>query len=485
MDGLILTANDAFLNTFGYTLDEIKGEHHRVLCEESYKNSAEYTLFWEKLNRGEFDSGEYNSIGNNGKEIYIQATYNPIFDLNGKPVKVVKFATDVTQQKLDNAEFEGKINAIDKSQATIEFDMDGIVITANEKFLNVVGYTLDEIKGKHHRIFCEESYTKSTEYTLFWEKLNRGEFDSGEYKRIGNNGKEIYIQATYNPIVDLSGKPVKVVKYATDVTEQKLMNAEFEGKIDAVDKSQATIEFNMDGIVITSNDTFLNVLGYTLDEVKGKHHRMFCEESYTKSTEYSQFWEKLNRGEFDTGIYKRIGKNGKEIYIQATYNPIFDLNGNPVKILKIATDITEQKRRDGESAKQAALIMDMSTPVMRLWDNILLLPVIGLMDSKRVQLIMEIALQKILDYQARVLILDVQGVPALDSAVANHLIKVTKATKLMGCNCIITGISPQISQALVNLGIDLGDILTQSTLKDGVETSLKHLELELKMIKNN
>ena len=376
------------------------------------------------------------------------------------------------------------INAINKSQGTIEFGMDGTILTANDNFLSVLGYTLEEVKGKHHRIFCEESYANSPEYKKFWEKLNRGEFDSGEYKRIGKNGKEAYIQASYNPIFDLNGKPIKILKIATDITKQKLMNAGFEGKINAIDKSQGTIEFGMDGTILTANDNFLSVLGYTLEEVKGKHHRIFCEESYANSPEYKKFWEKLNRGEFDSGEYKRIGKNGEETYIQASYNPIFDLNGKPMKILKIATDITEQKRLEEERMKQAALIMEMSTPVMRLWDSILLLPIVGLVDSKRVQLIMETVLQKIVDYQAKVVILDIQGVPSVDSAVANHLIKVTKATKLMGCNCIVTGISPEISQALVNLGLELTDILTQSNLKDGVSTSLEMTGFQLNEIKN-
>jgi methyl-accepting chemotaxis protein len=235
----------------------------------------------------------------------------------------------------------------------------------------------------------------------------------------------------------------------------------------AIDKSLNTIEFSMDGTVITSNNNFLNMLGYTLEEVQGKHHGIFCEPSYVESHEYSEFWAKLNRGEFDSGEYKRIGKNGREVYIRATYNPIFDLSGKPIKILKIASDVTDQKRQAEITAKQAALIMDMSTPVMRLWDNILLLPIIGLVDSKRVQSIME------------VLILDVQGVPAMDSSVANHIIKVTRATKLMGCTCIVTGISPEISQALVNLGIDLGDIMTKSSLKDGVNSALKSINLQL------
>lgn len=479
MKGNIVNCNQIFLDVVGYEFDEIKGKHHSIFCDDDFVNSQEYKDFWGKLNLGEFHSGEYKRVGKNGKEVYIQATYNPIFNEDKKPVKVLKFATDVTDRKLKDIETESILAAVRKSQGVIEFNMDGSVISANEKFLNIIGYSLSEIQGKHHRIFCEESYSKSEEYKHFWEKLNKGEYEVDEFKRITKNNEEVYIKATYSPILGLNNEPIKVIKFAADVTKQKMKNAETEGKINAIDKSLGTIEFNMDGTIITANDSFLQITGYTLDEVVGKHHRIFCEEEYITSHEYTDFWKKMNRGEFDSGEYKRVGKNGREVYIQATYNPIFDLNNKPFKVLKIASDVTEKKRRENESAKQAALIMDMSTPVMHLWDNILLLPIIGLVDSKRVQTIMEAALQNILDYQAKFFILDIQGVPAIDSAVANYLIKVTQATKLMGCRCIVTGISPQISQALVNLGIDLGDILTQSNLKDGVSMSLKEMGVEL------
>jgi len=253
---------------------------------------------------------------------------------------------DVTEQRIldaQNADFHGQIEAISRSQAVIEFNMDGTIIMANENFLSAMGYTLDEVKGKQHSMFAESGYANSAEYKQFWEKLNRGEYDTGEYKRIGNNGKEVWIQASYNPILDLNGKPFKVVKYATDVTAQKLQSADFQGQINAISKSQAVIEFNMDGSILTANDNFLSVMGYTLKDVQGKHHSMFAESGYANSAEYKQFWQKLNRGEYDTGEYKRIGNNGKEIWIQASYNPIQDLNGKPFKVVKYAVDITAQK----------------------------------------------------------------------------------------------------------------------------------------------
>ena len=348
LDGIVLRANGNFLKTVGYSLEEIEGKHHRIFCDDAYAASFEYRAFWERLSRGEYIAGEYKRLDKSGKEIWINASYNPVFDPSGKPYKVVKYATDVTESKLRNAEFEGKMTAIGKSQAVIEFNLDGTIITANENFLSAVGYTLKEIEGKHHRIFCEEEYASSAEYAQFWEKLGKGEFEAGEYKRLDKSGKEIWINASYNPVFDPSGKPYKVVKYATDVTESKLRNAEFEGKMTAIGKSQAVIEFNLDGTIITANENFLSAVGYTLKEIEGKHHRIFCEEEYASSAEYAQFWEKLGKGEFEAGEYKRLDKSGKEIWINASYNPVFDPSGKPYKVVKYATDVTESKLRNAE-----------------------------------------------------------------------------------------------------------------------------------------
>ncbi len=241
------------------------------------------------------------------------------------------------------ADYAGQVAAIGKSQAVIEFNMDGTVITANDNFLKALGYTLDEVKGRHHSMFVDEAYRQSADYKEFWAKLNRGEYQTAEYKRLGKGGREVWIQASYNPILDLNGRPFKVVKYATDVTQQKLLNADYQGQLAAIKKSQAVIEFNMDGTVITANDNFLNALGYTLEEIKGRHHSMFVDEAYRQSADYKEFWAKLNRGEYQAAEYKRLGKGGKEVWIQASYNPILDLNGKPFKVVKYATDVTREK----------------------------------------------------------------------------------------------------------------------------------------------
>ncbi|WP_281556387.1 methyl-accepting chemotaxis protein [Thalassomonas sp. RHCl1] len=379
MDGTIITANENFLQTLGYRLEEIQGKHHSMFVEPGVESSAEYLEFWEKLNAGEFESREYKRLGKGGKEIWIQASYNPVFDLAGKPVKVVKFATDVTEQKQRNADFCGQIAAISKSQAVIEFNMDGIILNANENFLQTVGYSLEEIQGRHHSMFVEPGFESSIEYKEFWAKLKRGEYESKEYKRIGKAGREIWIQASYNPIFDLNGNPFKVVKFATDVTQQKLNNADFSGQIAAISKAQAVIEFNMDGTIITANDNFLQTVGYSLEEIQGKHHSMFVESGYKTSNEYKEFWAKLNRGEYEASEYKRLGKGGKEIWIQASYNPIFDLNGKAFKVVKFASDVTGQKLANADvsgqisaiSKAQAVIEFNMDGTIITANDNFL------------------------------------------------------------------------------------------------------------------
>jgi len=342
LDGTIITANDNFLGAMGYSLAEVRGQHHRLFMPADKANTAEYREFWAKLGRGDYAAGEFKRVAKGGREVWIQASYNPILNVHGKPVKVVKYATDITAQKTMAADYSGQIDAIGKSQAVIEFNLDGTIIKANDNFLKTLGYTLDEVQGEHHRIFMEPSKANSREYKEFWAKLGRGQYVAGEFKRIGKNGDEIWIQASYNPIMDLNGKPFKVVKYASDITAQKNTFADFSGQIAAIGKSQAVIEFNLDGTIITANDNFLKTLGYSLKEIQGKHHRMFVDPAEANTPEYREFWAKLGRGEYDANEFKRIGKSGQEIWIQASYNPIMDLNGKPFKVVKYATDISAQ-----------------------------------------------------------------------------------------------------------------------------------------------
>ena len=263
-----------------------------------------------------------------------------------------------------NRDLAATLVAINKAQASIEFRLDGTILTANPNFLGAMGYTLQEIQGKHHSMFVEPAYRDSAEYKAFWEKLRHGEFQAAQFKRVGKGGREVWIEASYNPIFDKHGKPYKIIKFATDVSRQKAEYAELAGKVNAISRSQAVIEFNLDGTIITANQNFLSVLGYRLEEIAGKHHSMFVSDSERNSDEYKQFWKNLNRGEFQAGQYKRIGKGGAEIWIEASYNPVLDLNGKISKVVKFATDITQRKLQN------ASLVADVMKMVDTISDSV-------------------------------------------------------------------------------------------------------------------
>ena len=346
LDGTVLHANENFLSTFGYTLDDVRGRHHRMFCEPDYARSADYAAFWTQLGKGEPHAGVFKRFDKNGREVWIHASYNPVLDGCGNTLKVVKFATDITQHKLTTSDHEGKIAAIERGQAVIEFDLHGRVLRANGNFLDTFGYTADEVLGQHHRMFCDPAYTRTPEYLAFWEHLSRGEFNAGEYRRVDKKGRDVWIQASYNPIFDHDGRLLKIVKFATDVTPAKLLSSEISGKLDALSRSQAVIEFDLRGNIMSANSNFLRTVGYTLDEIVGQHHSMFCTADLAKTAEYRNFWADLAEGKFKSARFRRRGKHGAEIWLQATYNPILDVNGKPFKVVKFATDITEQVQRE-------------------------------------------------------------------------------------------------------------------------------------------
>ncbi|WP_019903432.1 PAS domain-containing methyl-accepting chemotaxis protein [Methylobacterium sp. 77] len=239
-------------------------------------------------------------------------------------------------------EAKAKLDAVDRSNGIIEFALDGTILMANQNFLDAVGYTLDEIKGRHHSLFVEADERNSPDYLQFWADLRTGRFQAAEYRRLGKGGREIWIEASYNPVLDRSGKPYKVIKLATDVTRRKIEDADRKGQVEAIGKSQAVIAFDLDGTILDANDNFLTALGYTLPEIVGRHHRLFVEETAREGAAYAEFWNALKRGVYQAGQFKRIAKDGREIWIEASYNPILDASGRPYKVVKFSTDITAQ-----------------------------------------------------------------------------------------------------------------------------------------------
>ncbi len=377
LSGTILDANQNFLDTVGYTREEVVGQHHRMFVSEHEARGTAYREFWKALGEGQFQTGVYTRLAKDGRPLSLRATYNPILGADGRPVKVVKFAADITADRQRTAEFEGKIAAVSRSRAMIEFDMDGTILTANQNFLDTMGYTIDEIVGQNHRIFMSPGSAERPEYAEFWKRLGRGEFESGEFKRIAKGGREVWLLASYNPVLDADGRPMKVFKFAADITEEQHRTAEFEGKVAAISRSQAVIEFDLDGTILTANQNFLDAMGYTIDEIVGHHHRMFVDSAETSGAAYMLFWERLGRGEYQGGEYRRIAKDGHDVWLQATYNPILDADGRPAKVIKFAIDVTAAKQRTGEfegkdtaiSLAQAVIEFDLDGNILAANDN--------------------------------------------------------------------------------------------------------------------
>ncbi|QVX17708.1 PAS domain-containing methyl-accepting chemotaxis protein [Pseudomonas congelans] len=267
-----------------------------------------------------------------------------------------KNKTELTAMKAEVDGLKGLTSALEKSMAVVELGLDGKIIRANDNFLAAMGYRAEELANKTHRDFCEPDMLRSREYADLWASLKAGKFISGTFKRVGKNGHSVWLEASYNPVIDAQGQVFKVVKYALDVTARVMLENETNSKLAAVDRAMAICEFEPNGNVITANTNFLNVMGYALNEIKGKHHRSFCEPTLVNSPEYNEFWRKLNQGEFIGDQFKRIGKHGRVVWLEATYNPVFDVDGKLYKIVKFASDITqrvEKQEADAHGASRA------------------------------------------------------------------------------------------------------------------------------------
>lgn len=245
--------------------------------------------------------------------------------------------------------YQAAWEAVCRSQAVIEFTPSGQVIWANDLFCSAMGYQLDEIIDQHHKVFCLSAETASPKYHAFWEKLGDGNFDEGTYRRVRKDGSDIYLRATYNPVFDEDGCCTRVLKIAADVTREFQLSADTAGKTEAFDRSYAVIEFDLEGIVLDANENFLSLMGYRPDDVVGKHHRMFCEQRYSSSEEYRSFWCRLAQGKFEKGVFCRKRRDGGDVWLQATYNPVLDESGRPLKVVKLATDVTYQVGLEAEA----------------------------------------------------------------------------------------------------------------------------------------
>jgi len=250
----------------------------------------------------------------------------------------------------------GLLKAIDRSMAVIEFDLQGTVLSANENFAKTMGYRPEEVIGKPHKMFCPDEFARSAEYSQLWTRLRAGEFVSATFLRLTSKGQRVWLEASYNPVKDADGKVFKIVKYATDVTVKVEAESEANSKLSALDRAMAVIEFDLDGRILCANENLTRLLGYNAHDIVGKNHSLLCPPELINSSEYADFWRRLNKGEFFSGQFKRISRHGNTLWLEASYNPVYDANGKLFKIVKFASDITariEKHERDTESAAQA------------------------------------------------------------------------------------------------------------------------------------
>lgn len=354
--GNILSCNDKLCEVSQYSREELIGKPHSIFRHPDMSKEV-FRQMWATIGRGEVFRGIVKNRKKDGTPYYVDAVIAPVLGANGKPEKYIGVRYELTEAELERQNARGLVNAIDGAFAYAEFDTKGSVTGANEIFLRTLGYRLEEIKGQHHRLFCDPAHTGTPDYRQFWTDLAAGQARSDVFKRISKDGREVWIQAVYAPVKDEMGRVAKVVMIASDVTAAKVDSINNDRQLSEANRNQAVVEFDANGTVLGANENFLRCLGYRLEEIKGQHHRLFVDPETVASSAYGQFWADLRQGKFQTAEYKRIGKGGKVVWLQATYNPRFDASGKVVQVVKFATDITAKKLAEGalaETVKQVA-----------------------------------------------------------------------------------------------------------------------------------
>ncbi|MEI4488182.1 PAS domain S-box protein [Frigidibacter sp. MR17.14] len=358
-DGVILDMNDKYLELTGYEIEDVRGKPGAMMWNREAEETRDYIRFFNALAAGESRQGSWRRFGLRGRDFHIGSIFTPITDLDGKITRILELGRDMSEERARAAEHESTLLAISRAQSVIEFDMEGRILAANENFLSLTGYRAEQLVGEHHRIFCSPAHAASEAYRSFWETLRRGEFVTGEFERLARDGSEVIMQASYNPIMDSDGRPVKVVKFATDITAQRKRNAAFECKFHAIDRAQAVIEFDLEGNIISANENFLRVSGYSARELKGQHHSMLCSPDHVKTLEYRDFWIALSKGEGQQGRFHRVAKFDRDFWIQATYAPLLGIKGEPIGVIKYAHDVTEQVLLENLIREKAIAMREM------------------------------------------------------------------------------------------------------------------------------
>jgi methyl-accepting chemotaxis protein len=348
--GALRAANTAFRGLFGITGDG-SGVTHAQLTGQSEGRDDQPD--WARVAAGTAMTGRYRMRDCAGGTLWIDGFYTPVPGPNGKVAEVALLARDANADAMLAAKNKSRVAALERSMPVAEFAMDGTILWANPLFLKLKGFTMDEIRGKHHRIFVDAAAAASPEYAAFWADLARGEAKTGTFRRAGRDGRVVWVEATHSPVLGADGAPSSVIKIASDVTEQKRSAQNTEARMEAMSRTNAIIEFSPDGTILDANEAFLQATGYAIEDIRGRHHRMFVAPEEVAQPAYADFWARLGKGIFDTGEYRRFGKDGRVVWLSASYNPVFGAAGKVEKVVKFATDITG--RKDATAAIRGAL----------------------------------------------------------------------------------------------------------------------------------
>ena len=338
--GKITAANPTVIETFGTEKNELLELEHTSLCEAQFAQSHRHTDFWDKLIAGEAVAGRFPRITPKGNKIWLLATYMPIVDNEGRVLGILMQSNDCTKDYQRSLRDRLKVAALERVYSTADIDLEGKMMEANDNFLTLTGMKpTDMMLSNHSMLYTADS--SGPPAAEFWSALLRDRHATGVFKRNTINGQEIWINALYAVLNDDTGSAERVFLFAEEVTEEKQREADLTGKWDAINNSQAVVEYDVDGRVLSANDGFLKLVGYSLREIVGQHHSMFFTPDYIQTEEYREFWFGLGKGEKRAGRYHQIGRFDRDMYVQADYNPVLDMNGDVVRIVEYAVDVTD------------------------------------------------------------------------------------------------------------------------------------------------
>ncbi|MFP4093496.1 MAG: PAS domain S-box protein [Cyclobacteriaceae bacterium] len=358
-EGVIIKANQSFLTTMGYQLEEIRGEHHRIFVDSKYQQTADYQNFWKKLAAGESFRKDIQRVTKSGEKIWLDASYTPVSDKYGKVYKIIKLAQNITARKNEEVEIRRLSLVADNTDNSVVItNAIGIVEYVNKGFTRLTGYSFEEALGHKPGKLLQGPETNQDTIKRIRKKLDEKKPFYEEILNYKKSGESYWISLAVNPIFDSNGELEKYIAIQADITNTKKEAIDYACKMEAISRANAIVEFTIDGKVMSANENYLNTLGYTIDEIRGHHHTKFVSSSVAASKEYEEMWEKLYRGESVQGDFHRMTKSGEDVWFRGNFNLVRDINGNPFKIVKIAQDITAVKQLELEAEKQASEIRE-------------------------------------------------------------------------------------------------------------------------------